>query len=160
MHATRGMERIAIFPGSFDPITKGHENIVKRAARIFDKVVVAVGVNTTKQYLFSLEQRISWIEHTFQAVENVSVSAYEGLTVDYCHSIGARYMIRGLRSSVDYEYERAIAQMSAELDNEIETVVLFTAPELAAINSTVVREIIRNKGDVSAFIPTNIDVYA
>jgi pantetheine-phosphate adenylyltransferase len=154
------MEKIAIFPGSFDPITKGHEDIVLRAAGLFDRVIVAIGHNTSKKYLFPLEQRLQWINDTFRDVSNVEVQSYEGLTVDYCKSIRARYMIRGLRSVVDFEYEKAIAQMSAELDNEIETVLLYTAPQFSAINSTVVREIIKNNGDVSTFVPNKIDVYA
>lgn len=154
------MERIAVFPGSFDPITKGHENIVLRASGIFDRVIVALGSNSQKSNLFSVETRIRWIEETFSAYSNISAGSYEGLTVDFCRSIGARYMVRGLRSVVDFEYEKAIAQMSAELNDEIETVLLFTAPEYSAINASVVREIIKNKGDVASFVPDKIDVYA
>ena len=152
------MKRIAVFPGSFDPITKGHEDIVNRASGLFDELVVAIGINTTKKYLFSLEQRLHWLEQTFESNPKIRVTSYEGLTVDFCKKIGAQFMLRGLRSSIDFEYERSIAQMSKELNSDIETVLFYTSPKLSAINSSIVREILKNNGDVSSFIPENIRI--
>ena len=152
-------KRIAVFPGSFDPITKGHEHIILRATLLFDEVIVAMGVNTSKNYLFSTEKRLEWLNKTFDGVDGVSVASYEGLTVDFCEKIGARFMLRGLRNSKDFEYEQTIAQMSRGLNSNIETILMCTDPEFGAINATVVREIIKNKGDVSAFVPDRIDVY-
>ena len=152
------MKRIAVFPGSFDPVTRGHEDIVLRASKLFDEVVVAVGINTQKKYMFDLETRIKWLEKTFEGLNNVSVSSYQGLTLDFCNSIGAQFMLRGLRSSVDFEYERSIAQMSLELNSKVETVLLYTSPEFSAINSSIVRELIKNNGKVDAFIPEAITI--
>ncbi len=154
------MKRIAVFPGSFDPITKGHENVVQRASGLFDEIIVAIGVNTTKASLFSTETRLHWIKQVFAANPNVRVETYEGMTIDFCKKQNAQYLLRGLRSGGDFEYERTIAQMNRYMNSGIETVILFTDPEYAAINSTVVREIIRNKGRVDRFVPEGIDVYA
>ena len=151
--------RIAVFPGSFDPVTKGHEHIARRAAAMFDKIIIAIGQNSQKNSMYSLERRINWIQNCLADLKNVEVQAYSGLTVDFCESCGAKYMVRGLRNGVDFEYEQTISQMSHDLKPEIETVVLFTHPRYSAINSRVVREIIKNKGDVSAFIPSSVDVY-
>ncbi len=153
-------KRIAVFPGSFDPITKGHENIVRRAAHLFDEVVVAIGENSSKKYMFDLEKRLSFINKVFDDIDNVRCSSYTGLTVDFCHSVGAKYMLRGVRNTADFEYERMIAQMSRDLDDSLETVLLFTDPSYSAIHSTVVREILKNGGDVSKFIPNKIQINA
>jgi pantetheine-phosphate adenylyltransferase len=153
------MKRIAVFPGSFDPITKGHEDIVLRAKDLFDEVVVAVGQNSSKKSMFSLEKRTQWIEHTFRNHNSIKVKTYEGLTIDYCKEIGAQYLLRGIRNTNDFEYERSIAQMNHDLNSEIETVLLFTAPELSAINSTIVRDIVKNNGAVAQFLPDGINVY-
>ncbi len=152
------MANIAVFPGSFDPITKGHENIVKRALPLFDKVIVAVGVNSSKKYLFSLEQRMEWIKATFNFEPKVSVETYEGLTVRFCLEKQAGFIIRGLRNAGDFQFEKGIAQMNRDLVSGIDTVFLVTAPELSAINSTIVRDIIRNDGDVSKFVPNAIEI--
>lgn len=152
------MKRIAVFPGSFDPITRGHEDIVIRARSLFDEIVVAIGENSQKKYMFDLEQRMQFIKSTFEEFDDVQVVSYEGLTTAYCKKIGAQFMLRGLRSSVDYEYERSIAQMSRDLDSSIETVLLYTSPELSAINSSVVREIIKNNGNVDSFVPSKIQI--
>ena len=149
------MEKVAVFPGSFDPITKGHESIIKRASPLFDKIVVAIGVNSSKQYMFSLEQRVDFCKSTFEN-SNVEVETYEGLTIEYCSKIGARYLLRGLRTSADFEFERGIAQMNSAMNSDIETIFMLTAPELSAISSTIVRDIVKNGGDVSQFVPKGI----
>ncbi len=150
--------RKAVFPGSFDPITKGHENIVRRASLLFDHVTIAIGSNSTKKSMFSLDQRRAWLVDVFSDLPNVDVDDYEGLTIDYCKKVGASFLLRGVRNGGDFEYERTIAQMTKYMAPHLETVILFTDPEYAAINSTIVREILRNQGDVSQFIPDRIPV--
>ncbi len=145
--------KIAVFPGSFDPVTKGHQDIIERALPLFDKIVVAIGVNSSKKYHFSLEQRKEFIELTFDNNQKIEVDTYSGLTIDYCKSIGANYILRGIRNSSDYLYENSIAQMNKTMDNDIETIFIPTIPEFSAINSTIVRDIIINKGDASQFVP-------
>ena len=150
------MKKIAIFPGSFDPITIGHVDVVKRAAKVFDEIVVAIGVNTQKKYLFDLEERTNWIKKVFANETNVRVETYQGLTVNFCKEIGANYIIRGIRSSADFEYEKTIAQLNQMMHAEVETFLILSSPELSAISSTIVREIIIGKGDVSKFIQHEI----
>ena len=150
------MKKVAVFPGSFDPITIGHEDIVKRAAQIFDEIIVAIGVNTQKKYLFDLDTRISWIEKVFEPYSNVTVKSYTGLTINFCKEIDAKYIIRGIRSSADFEYEKTIAQLNQMMQPEIETFLILSSPALSAISSTIVREIIIGKGDISKFIPASI----
>lgn len=150
--------RKAVFPGSFDPITKGHENIVRRSAQLFDEIIVAIGSNSSKKSMFSLQQRREWLEEVFKDLDNVKVDDYDGMTIDYCKRVQASFLLRGVRNGGDFEYERTIAQMTKSMAPHIETVILFTDPEFAAINSTVVREILRNHGDVSQFIPATIDI--
>ncbi|MCC7501651.1 MAG: pantetheine-phosphate adenylyltransferase [Flavobacteriales bacterium] len=145
-------QRIAVFPGSFDPITIGHVNIVERALPLFDKVVVAMGVNTTKKYMFPVEQRLAWVKATFAAQPIVEVIGFEGLTADLCKRLGATYVIRGLRNSTDHGNERSIALMNMVIGN-VDTLFLPSRPEHAHISSTIVRELIANKADVSAFVP-------
>ena len=152
-----GLKR-AVFPGSLDPITRGHENILRRAAGLFDEVVVAIGVNQDKQGMFPLSQRVAWCEATFADLDNVRVDRFEGLTADYCRSIGAQWLIRGVRNGGDFEYERTIAQMTKYLDAGLETLILFTDPEHAPISSSVVRDIVHHGGDVSRFVPDAVDL--
>lgn len=152
------MEKIAVFPGSFDPFTKGHESIVRRVLPLFDKVIVAIGVNSHKQYYFTLEKRKQWIEQTFKDDPRVSVDNFTGLTIDYCHKLNAKYIVRGLRTTTDLEFEKAIAQMNKSMADDIETLFILPTPELSAINSTIIRDIVRNGGDASRFVPEGIDL--
>jgi pantetheine-phosphate adenylyltransferase len=151
-------QKIALFPGSFDPITIGHKSIVERALPMFDRIVVAVGTNTAKNSVFPLEKRIEWIEKTFAQYDNVEVVTFNNLTVDFCREIGAKYILRGLRNSTDFQYERNIARINQELDSEIETIFLMTKPDDAAISSSLVREILSFGRDVSQFIPEEITI--
>ena len=150
--------RRAVFPGSFDPITRGHENILRRAATLFDEVIVALGVNQYKQGMFPVEERIAWCEATFADLPNVRVASFEGLTVDFCQSVQAGWLIRGVRNGGDFEYERTIAQMTKYLDDGVETMILFTDPEFAPISSSVVRDVVHHGGDVSRFVPDAVDL--
>jgi pantetheine-phosphate adenylyltransferase len=152
------MERIAVFPGSFDPITRGHESIILRALPLFDRLIVAIGENSEKKSYFSLAQRINWIEKVFENVPEISVVSYQGLTVDFCRSVQARFILRGLRTSADFEFERSIGQINKNLNPDIETVFLLTTPEYTALNSSIVRDIIRNGGDASRFVPEAVNL--
>jgi pantetheine-phosphate adenylyltransferase len=152
------MEKIAVFPGTFDPFTVGHETITKRALSLFDKVVIAVGKNLSKKTLFTLEQRLAMINDIFANEPKIEVQSYEGLTVEFCHDIGAKFLIRGLRTSADFEYERAIGQVNKALRSEIETVFLLTSPEHTPINSSIIRDIIINNGDATIFLPKAINI--
>ena len=153
------MKRIAVFPGSFDPITLGHVNVIERCASLFDEIIIGIGTNTSKNYMFPLEQRVEWCKGAVAHLSNVRVEQYDGLTIDYCKSIGAQFLLRGIRNGGDFENERSIAHMNKSLYPNIETILIFTDTQYAFIHSTIVREILRNKGDVSAFLPKNIQVY-
>ena len=152
------MKRTAIFPGSFDPITKGHENILRRALPLFDEVIIAIGKNSLKQTYFTLEQRERWIKQVFANEPKVSIETYTGLTIDYCKKKKAGYILRGLRTSADFEFEKAIAQNNKVMAPEIETIFILPVSELSAINSTIVRDIVRNGGDATPFVPAGIDL--
>lgn len=151
-------KKIAIFPGSFDPFTIGHESVITRALPLFDEIIVAIGSNTNKKAYFSIEQRMQMIREVFSDTDRIKIESYEGLTVEYCRQKGARYLLRGLRTSSDFEYERAIAQTNKAMYPELESVFLLTLPEHTPIKSTIVREIIRLGGDASQFIPKVIDL--
>lgn len=153
------MEKIAIFPGSFDPFTVGHESIVMRARGLFDKIIVAVGVNSGKQALMSVPSRVAMINEVFVNEPKVTCDFFEGLTVDFCRKVNANYMLRGIRTAADFEYERAIAQINKKMLREVESVFLLTSPEHTPINSTIIRDIIRNGGDASQFLPVGIDIH-
>jgi len=148
----------AIFPGSFDPITKGHEALVIRGLELFDEITIAIGSNSSKKYMFSLEERIDFIKKTFEKEPRVKVESYEGLTTEYCKKIGAKFMLRGLRTSAAFEFERAIGQINRDMNPDLDTVFLITSAELSAISSSIVRDILVNKGDASQFLPNNISI--
>ncbi|PCJ25147.1 MAG: pantetheine-phosphate adenylyltransferase [Flavobacteriales bacterium] len=148
--------KIAVFPGSFDPITLGHQNIVERALPLFDKIIVAIGQNISKKHHFNIEQRTEFIKKTFNNNPKVEVATYTGLTIHFCTSVNANYLLRGIRNGADYTYENSIAQMNKAMNENIETLFIPTIPELSAINSTIVRDIINNGGDASKFVPTAI----
>ncbi len=143
----------ALFPGSFDPITLAHVDILQRALPLFDEVVVGIGLNSTKQSFLSAEQREEMVRLVYKDVPKVKVAAYQGLTVDYCKQIGAQYMIRGIRSTLDFEYEKAIAQMNHAMHPDIESIIILSKPGFSAISSTIVRDILRNGGNIDQFVP-------
>ncbi|MEJ7558307.1 MAG: pantetheine-phosphate adenylyltransferase [Pedobacter sp.] len=145
--------KIAVFPGSFDPITIAHADILKRALPLFDKVIVGIGINSAKQGCFSPEERKGVVKAVFAGIDKVEVQLYEGLTVTFCKQNGATFIIRGVRSVGDFEYEKPIAQINQTMMPDIETILLFSRPEYGAISSTIVREILKHGGDVSKFIP-------
>ena len=151
------MERIAIFPGSFDPFTIGHESIVSRALPLFDKIIIAIGYNSEKRQFFPIEKRIQWIKEAFQNNPKIEVETFGGLTVEYCKSKNAHFILRGLRTAADFEYERAIAQINKKMAYELESIFLLTTPEHTMITSTIVRDIIRHGGDASQFLPEVMD---
>ena len=152
------MKKIAVFPGSFDPFTIGHESIVKRALGVFDEIIIAVGANALKKSFYSVETRKKMINKVFQNEPRVKIDHYEGLTVDYCLKNGAAFILRGLRTSADFEFERAIAQVNNAMAPGVESVFMLTIPEHSPINSTIVRDIIRSGGDASRFVPSSINL--
>lgn len=150
------MERIGVFPGSFDPFTNGHEDIVRRFLPLFDHIIIAIGVNSNKKYMYDTESRIKHIQAVFSDTNVVSVEAYNGLTVNFCQEKKAGYLLRGIRNSADFDFEKAIAQMNADIsradENQIETLFLMTDKAFSAISSSIVREIKKNGGDISQFV--------
>ena len=154
------MKRIAVFPGSFDPITRGHESIVRRSLPLFDEIIIAIGENSEKQGMFPASLRVQWIQEVFHDCPSVTVKKYSGLTVDFCKKSKAAYILRGLRTSADFEFERTIGQMNRAMSPDIETIFLLSEPEFNALSSSVVRDIHRHGGDVSSFIPGNIKLPA
>lgn len=147
------MKRIAVFPGSFDPITLGHVSIVKRSLSLFDKIIISVGVNSEKKNMFSLEQRMNWIQEEFKKYPKIFVDSYSGLTVEYCKKVNAGFILRGLRTAADFEFERSIGQINKKLDHNIETVFLLTEPEYTPVSSSIVRDVIKNHGNISEMVP-------
>ncbi len=149
--------RRAIFPGSFDPITLGHFDIIKRGVHLFDEIIVAIGINADKKYMFSIEQRKEFIEETFKNEPSVKVVTYKGMTVDFCKEIDANFILRGLRNPADFEFEKAIAHTNRKL-TKIETVFLLTAASTSFISSSIVRDVIRNNGNFSILVPDSVKV--
>lgn len=150
------MKKIAVFPGSFDPITIGHVDVVKRGLPLFDEVIIAIGSNSQKQSLFPLEKRMEWIRLVFKGEKKIKVESYEGLTVNFCEQRKANYLLRGIRSSADFEYEKTIAHLNHDMLPALETILILSRPELSSISSTIVREIIRGKGKIGKFVPKEI----
>jgi pantetheine-phosphate adenylyltransferase len=152
------LSRICLFPGTFDPITLGHEDIINRAVPLFDKIIVGIGINTSKAPMFSAEQRLEWINAIYKNNDAVEGAIYEGLTIDFCQKIGAKFILRGIRYVSDFEYEKTIADANRTLDKSIETIFLTGEPKYTSVASTIVRDIIKNKGNASPFLPE--EVYA
>lgn len=152
------MDKIAIFPGSFDPFTVGHESIVKRALPMFDKIVIMIGYNINKKSFYPIAKRLKWINQVFKDETKIEVQIYDGLTVDFCKEVNAKYILRGIRTSADFEYERAIAQVNKKMHPEIESIFLLTLPEHTPVMATIVRDIASHGGDVSMFIPAVLDI--
>jgi pantetheine-phosphate adenylyltransferase len=150
------MERICLFPGTFDPVTMGHVDVIERAVGLFDKLVIGIGTNSSKQPMFTVEQRTGWMQDIFKNDPRIVVTSYEGLTVDFCQKINARYILRGIRYISDFEYEKAIADMNRMLVPHVETIFLTCAPLYSTISSTLVRDVIRNGGDASMFLPKEV----
>ena len=149
--------RRALFPGSFDPITNGHYDIILRGIKLFDEVIVAIGINSEKNYMFSIEERQSFIEKAFENEPKVKVVTYKGLTIDFCKAIDAQFILRGLRNPADFEFEKAIAHTNRKL-SKIETVFLLTAAKTSFISSSIVRDVIRNNGDYTVLVPKSVVV--
>ncbi len=147
------MKKVALFPGSFDPFTKGHEDIVLRSLNLFDEVIIAVGHNTNKRRYFDIDLMIGKIESAFKGNENVKVAVYDELTAKFANKFGAKFLVRGLRNTTDFEYENSISQINKHLNSELETIFLITSPELAPISSSIIREVHRYGEDVSSFLP-------
>ena len=150
------MQRICLFPGTFDPVTKGHIDIIERSVSLFDQLVVGIGINSSKQPMFSVEQRVDWLKEIFKNDPRIVIQGYEGLTVEYCKKINAKYILRGIRYIADFEYEKAIADMNRMLAPEIETIFLTCSPLYSTISSTLVRDVIRNNGDAYLFLPKEV----
>src|SRR6478672_4469292 len=151
------MARICLFPGTFDPITLGHTDVIRRAVNLFDKLVIGIGVNASKQPMFTLEQRVDWVQEIFKDDPRIEATGYNGLTIDYCKEIGAKFILRGIRYVSDFEYEKAIADMNRMLAPDIETIFLTCSPVYSTISSTLVRDVIRNKKEEAyQFLPPEV----
>jgi len=148
--------KIAVFAGSFDPITRGHESIIRRSLPLFDEIIVAIGVNVDKTGYFPIESRLKWIRDVFKDIPAISVESYNGLKEDFCKEKKAGYLIRGLRTSADFEFERSVAQVNSRLNPELETVFMLTLPEHVMITSSIVREVHKHGGDIRQFIPDGV----
>lgn len=151
------MDRICLFPGTFDPVTLGHTDIIDRALPLFDKLIIGIGRNTNKTPMFSEEERVSWIKEIYKGNNKVDVLAYDGLTVECCKKVNASFIIRGIRYVNDFEYEKAIADMNRSITGNIETVFLTCLPQYTSVASTLVRDVIRNGGDASQFLPAVVN---
>lgn len=148
--------QVALFPGSFDPITVGHVDIIRRALPIFDKIIIGVGTNSEKKALFSLEKRMDWIQRIFQREPKIEIVHFQGLTAEYCVHFNIQHIIRGIRNAADFDYEKTISQINYTIGNKVDTLFFISLPEYGHISSTLVREIIKGKGDVSYFVPAQI----
>lgn len=151
------MKKTAVFPGSFDPVTIGHIDIINRGLPLFDKMIIGIGINSQKKYLFPLEKRIAWLQKIFEFEPKIEVRSYSGLTVSFCELNQAGFILRGIRSSGDFEFERAVSQTNRVLSRNIETIFILANPSLASVSSSIVRDVIVNGGDPSPFIPEEIE---
>ncbi len=151
--------KICVFPGSFDPITSGHADLVRRALPLFDKIIIAIGTNSQKTSLFSLEQRKEWIREVFENEPKVEIDEFEKLTADFCKKVKAKWILRGLRNASDFDYEKTISQLNFIVGNGVETMFLISQPQFSHISSTIVREIIKGEGDASPFLPSQIKIF-
>ena len=151
------MQRICLFPGTFDPVTLGHVDIIDRALPLFDKLIIGIGRNVNKAPMFTEEQRLQWIKEIYSGNDKVDAVAYDGLTVDCCKSVGANFILRGIRYVNDFEYEKAIADMNRSLDHKVETIFLTCLPQFTSVASTLVRDVLRNGGNVSQFLPPAVN---
>jgi len=150
------MNKIAVFPGSFDPITLGHVAVIKRAIPLFDQLIIAIGDNADKKHMFTAEQRKNWIQGVFVNEPKIFVEVYDGLTVEFCKKMNAHFILRGLRTSADFEFERSIAQINRKLAPEVDTLFILTETKYTPITSSIVRDIIRNGGDIREFVPDEV----
>lgn len=150
------MKKIAVFPGSFDPITIGHVDIVERSLDLFDEIIIGIGVNSQKSSLYTLDKRIAFLHQVFGSLSKIRIAYFEGLTIHFCKQQHANYIIRGIRNATDFEYEKTIAHLNNEMEPGIETILMLCKPNLGHISSTIVREIIRGKGDAKKFVPSAI----
>lgn len=150
------MQKICLFPGTFDPVTLGHVDIIKRALPLFDKIIVGIGINASKTPMFTAQQRMQWFNEIFRNEERVEAKIYEGLTINFCRKTGAKFILRGIRFVSDFEYEKTIADANRTLDKEIETIFLTGEPKYTSVASTIVRDILRNGGDASPFLPEEV----
>ena len=151
------MSKIAVFPGSFSPFTIGHQSIVDRALPLFDKIIISIGINSDKPQYFSIDERMQWIKNVYNNNPKIDVKQYKGLTVDFCKKKGANFILRGLRDSHDFKFEKNIAQINKDLDSSIETIFIITPAKLSHISSSLIRDIIKNGGDISKFIPKRLE---
>lgn len=151
-------KRIAVVPGSYDPITLGHVDIIQRSIDLFDEVIIAIGINSDKKYFFPLEQRIEWLQASFNNTDKVKVMSYSGLTSDFCKANHAKYIVRGLRNNSDFDFERTISMLNQKLNDSLETVFLMSSPECSFISSTIVREIIKYGGNYRQFVPDSVKI--
>ena len=152
------MTKIAVFPGSFSPFSIGHQYIVNKALPLFEKIIISIGKNSEKPEYFSIKKRIQWIQAVYNNNPKIEIKAYNGLTVDFCKQEGADFILRGIRDTSDLKFEKDIAQMNRELNPKIETIFIITSPEISHISSSIIRDIIKNGGDVSKFIPKEINL--
>jgi pantetheine-phosphate adenylyltransferase len=152
------MTKIAVFPGSFSPFTIGHQSVLQKALPIFEKIIIAIGINSEKNQYFSIEERMQWISNIYSNNPKIEAKFYEGLTVDFCKKEGAKFIIRGLRDSHDFKFEKNIAQTNKDLNTDVETIFFITPPEMSHISSTIIRDIIKNGGDVSKFVAKEINI--
>ncbi len=150
------MERIAVFPGSFDPVTLGHVSVIRRALPLFDKIIISIGVNSEKKSMFTLEQRMNWLNYIFSKDSKVEIKSYSGLTVEFCNEVNAKFILRGLRTSADFEFERGIGQINRKLSDNIETVFFLTEAKYTPLSSSIVRDVIRNGGSADGLIPPEV----